>query len=178
MIGSAEAGVSKPDPRGANASTSNQPSLTPSRICAVNPRTNTGMETTTVVPPRAKLRNDKLGYLHIEVEPLPAGDPAQDALFRDGCAERDVPVFIHASLLVNLGSPTPTTYERSVASVAHNRHRERTDIRLFELGATMTRAGAAVDDVGGHVRLHLRRRLPRAARVSSTSARSTPTRSG
>ncbi len=28
------------------------------------------MDTTTVVPPRAKLRNDKLGYLHMEVEPL------------------------------------------------------------------------------------------------------------
>ena len=28
------------------------------------------MDTTTVVPPRAKVRNDKLGYLHIEVEPL------------------------------------------------------------------------------------------------------------
>ena len=28
------------------------------------------MDTTTVVPPRAKMRNDKLGYLHIEVEPL------------------------------------------------------------------------------------------------------------
>ena len=37
---------------------------------------------------------------------LPPGDPAQDALFRDGCAERGMPVFIHASLLVNLGSPT------------------------------------------------------------------------
>ncbi len=28
------------------------------------------MDTTTVVPPRAKMRNDRLGYLHIEVEPL------------------------------------------------------------------------------------------------------------
>src|SRR4051812_6297550 len=28
------------------------------------------MDTTTVVPPRAKMRNDKLGYLHMEVEPL------------------------------------------------------------------------------------------------------------
>ncbi len=28
------------------------------------------MDTTTVVPPRATLRNDKLGYLHLEVEPL------------------------------------------------------------------------------------------------------------
>jgi N-methylhydantoinase A len=31
------------------------------------------MDTTTVVPPRAKVRNDKLGYLHIEVEPLANG---------------------------------------------------------------------------------------------------------
>ena len=29
-------------------------------------------------------------------------------------------VFIHTPYLVNLGSPTPSTYERSVASVAHN----------------------------------------------------------
>jgi phenylalanyl-tRNA synthetase beta chain len=28
-----------------------------------------------------------------------------------------------------------------LASVAHNRHRERTDVRLFELGAAVTRAG-------------------------------------
>jgi N-methylhydantoinase A len=28
------------------------------------------MDTTTVVPPRATVRSDKLGYLHIEVEPL------------------------------------------------------------------------------------------------------------
>jgi N-methylhydantoinase A len=28
------------------------------------------MDTTIVVPPRAKLRNDKFGYLHLEVEPL------------------------------------------------------------------------------------------------------------
>ena len=28
------------------------------------------MDTTTVVPPRAKLRNDKFGYLHMAVEPL------------------------------------------------------------------------------------------------------------
>jgi len=28
------------------------------------------MDTTTVVPPRAKLRNDRLGYLHLEIEPL------------------------------------------------------------------------------------------------------------
>ena len=37
---------------------------------------------------------------------LPAGNPEQDAAFREGCERRGVPVFIHASLLVNLGSPT------------------------------------------------------------------------
>ncbi|TDB99762.1 deoxyribonuclease IV [Micromonospora fluostatini] len=50
---------------------------------------------------------------------LPAGDPAQDALFRDGCAERDLPVFVHASLLVNLGSPTPETVRKSAATLEH-----------------------------------------------------------
>ncbi|MGN9775604.1 deoxyribonuclease IV [Micromonospora sp. H33] len=50
---------------------------------------------------------------------LPPGDPVQDALFRSGCAERGVPVFIHASLLVNLGSPTAATVERSASTLAH-----------------------------------------------------------
>lgn len=50
---------------------------------------------------------------------LPPGDPAQDDAFRTGCAERGLPVYIHASLLVNLGSPTPATVERSVATLAH-----------------------------------------------------------
>ncbi|NYT94444.1 deoxyribonuclease IV [Salinispora sp. H7-4] len=50
---------------------------------------------------------------------LPPGNPTQDALFRAGCAERGVPVFIHASLLVNLGSPTAATVERSALTLAH-----------------------------------------------------------
>jgi deoxyribonuclease-4 len=50
---------------------------------------------------------------------LPPGDPAQDIAFRDGCAERGLPVFIHASLLVNLGSPTAATVEKSAATLAH-----------------------------------------------------------
>ncbi|MDM4720012.1 deoxyribonuclease IV [Micromonospora sp. WMMA1363] len=50
---------------------------------------------------------------------LPAGDPAQDELFRVGCAERGLPVFVHASLLVNLGSPTAATVERSALTLAH-----------------------------------------------------------
>jgi deoxyribonuclease IV len=51
---------------------------------------------------------------------LSPGKPAEDARFRDLMAERGTRVFIHAPYLVNLGSPTPATYERSVASVAHN----------------------------------------------------------
>lgn len=50
---------------------------------------------------------------------LPAGDSAADALFRDGVAEHGLVVMIHSAYLVNLGSPTLLTYERSVASVAH-----------------------------------------------------------
>jgi deoxyribonuclease-4 len=51
---------------------------------------------------------------------LSPGDPATDAAFAEACAERDVRSFVHTPYLVNLGSPTPATYERSVASVAHN----------------------------------------------------------
>jgi len=50
---------------------------------------------------------------------LPPGDPAQDALFRHGCGERGLPVYIHASLLVNLGSPTDLTVSRSVDVLSH-----------------------------------------------------------
>jgi deoxyribonuclease-4 len=50
---------------------------------------------------------------------LPPGDPAQDTLFRDGCGERGIPAYIHASLLVNLGSPTSLTVQRSVETLDH-----------------------------------------------------------
>jgi deoxyribonuclease IV len=50
---------------------------------------------------------------------LTTGDPRQDDAFRDGCAERDAPVYVHATLLVNLGSPTAATVEQSVASLTH-----------------------------------------------------------
>src|SRR5260370_34993209 len=50
---------------------------------------------------------------------LTPGDPAQDAAF----ARYELPVFVHASYLVNLGSPDPTTADRSVASLRHALHR-------------------------------------------------------
>ena len=72
---------------------------------------------------------------------LPPGDPGQDALFRDGCAERGLPAYIHASLLVNLGSPTPLTVSRSVETLRHAL------LRGGAIGATAVvfHAGSSVD---------------------------------
>jgi deoxyribonuclease IV len=73
---------------------------------------------------------------------LPAGDPAQDELFLAGCTEREIPAYIHASLLVNLGSPTAATVERSAETLAHALRRGRA------IGAkgVVFHAGSAVDD--------------------------------
>ena len=73
---------------------------------------------------------------------LAAGDPGVDAAFRAGCEEDGIRVFIHAPYLVNLGSPTAATYERSVATVAHNLR------RAVELGAegVVVHTGSCVDD--------------------------------
>jgi deoxyribonuclease-4 len=72
---------------------------------------------------------------------LPPGDPRQDTLFRDGCGERGVPAYVHASLLVNLGSPTEMTVQRSLATLAHSLERGRA------IGATAVvyHAGSSVD---------------------------------
>jgi deoxyribonuclease-4 len=75
---------------------------------------------------------------------LPPGDPAQDAAFRVGCAERGIPVYIHASLLVNLGSPTPATVQRSVATLAHALTRGA----AIGAAGVVFHAGSAVD--AGH----------------------------
>jgi deoxyribonuclease-4 len=71
-----------------------------------------------------------------------AGDPAQDERFRAGCAERGVPAYVHASLLVNLGSPTLATVEQSTATLAHALERGAA------IGArgVVFHAGSAVDD--------------------------------
>jgi deoxyribonuclease IV len=81
---------------------------------------------------------------------LSPGDPAQDARFRDGCAERGLPVYIHASLIVNLGSPTPATVTRSVETLRHALLRGR------EIGATgvVFHAGSSVDPAHDAKALH------------------------
>jgi deoxyribonuclease-4 len=75
---------------------------------------------------------------------LSAGKPAEDAAFRDATGERGTRVFIHSPYLVNLGSPTPSTYEHSVASVAHNLR------RAAEIGAevVVVHTGSYVDPAG------------------------------
>ncbi|MGC5051878.1 deoxyribonuclease IV [Micromonospora sp. DT48] len=81
---------------------------------------------------------------------MPAGDPVQDELFRDGCADRGVAVYIHASLLVNLGSPTAATVERSTRTLAHALRRGAA------IGArgVVFHAGSAVD--AGHAEAAMR----------------------
>jgi deoxyribonuclease-4 len=81
---------------------------------------------------------------------LPPGDPKQDVLFRDGLSERQMPAYIHASLLVNLGSPTELTVERSVAVLEHALARGRA------IGATgvVFHAGSSVDPAHDDKALH------------------------
>jgi deoxyribonuclease IV len=73
---------------------------------------------------------------------LPPGDPEQDVLFRDGCESRGLPAYIHASLLVNLGSPTGMTVERSVATLAHALDRGA----AIGASAVVFHAGSSVDE--------------------------------
>jgi deoxyribonuclease-4 len=75
---------------------------------------------------------------------LSPGDPAVDAEFLRTCADRGVRSFVHTPYLVNLGSPTPATYERSVATIAHNLQ------RAARLGAegVVVHTGSCVEDGG------------------------------
>jgi deoxyribonuclease-4 len=72
---------------------------------------------------------------------LSTGDPAQDEAFRAGCVERDVMTFIHASLLVNLGSPTAETVRRSAVTLDHALQRGA----VIGARAVVFHAGNAVD---------------------------------
>jgi deoxyribonuclease-4 len=50
----------------------------------------------------------------------PAGNPAQDEAFRAACAEQDVPAYVHAPYLINFGSDSAATRERSTDSLRHS----------------------------------------------------------
>ncbi|MEU2393677.1 deoxyribonuclease IV [Streptomyces sp. NPDC007369] len=55
----------------------------------------------------------------------PAGNPAQDELFRAGCEAGSIPAYVHAPYLINFGSHTGATVERSVESLRHSLRRGR-----------------------------------------------------
>ncbi|GFM96595.1 putative endonuclease 4 [Streptomyces fulvorobeus] len=55
----------------------------------------------------------------------PAGNPAQDELFRAECGARSIPAYVHAPYLINFGSHTEATVERSVESLRHSLRRAR-----------------------------------------------------
>lgn len=75
---------------------------------------------------------------------LSAGDPAEDERFAAACAADGVRAWVHTPYLVNLGSPTPATFERSVEVVAHNLR------RAARMGAegVVVHTGSCVEDGG------------------------------
>ncbi|MEV8388519.1 MULTISPECIES: deoxyribonuclease IV [unclassified Streptomyces] len=55
----------------------------------------------------------------------PPGNPAQDELFRARCAAEGIPAYVHAPYLINFGSHTEATAEKSVESLRHSLRRGR-----------------------------------------------------
>ncbi|WP_099906006.1 deoxyribonuclease IV [Streptomyces sp. TLI_171] len=53
----------------------------------------------------------------------PAGNPAHDLAFRTACVERGIPAYVHAPYLINFGSDSAATVERSGESLSHSLHR-------------------------------------------------------
>jgi deoxyribonuclease-4 len=74
----------------------------------------------------------------------PRATPAADETFAAQCAERKLPVFVHAPYLVNLASPTEATRTKSVEALQHSVER---GTRLGARGVVL-HAGAAVES--GH----------------------------
>jgi len=72
---------------------------------------------------------------------VPASDPVGDEAFGSTCADRKLPVFVHAPYLVNFASPTEATRDKSEAAVRHSLLRGR---RICA-GAVVVHAGSAVD---------------------------------
>jgi len=69
-------------------------------------------------------------------------NPAMDAAFKAKTTEHDIDSYVHASFLINLGSPTLSTYENSLSATAYSLKRGR------EIGAkgVVIHTGSAVDE--------------------------------
>ena len=68
-------------------------------------------------------------------------DPDQDNAFGNVCAAERLPVFVHTQYLINLGSPQPVTYERSVAALGKALERAE----AVGAAGLVLHAGSAVD---------------------------------
>ncbi len=73
---------------------------------------------------------------------MPAANPDADLAFRTKAAEFDIETYVHAPFLINLGSPTPGTYQNSLASTAYSLQRGR---QIGALGVVI-HTGSAVDE--------------------------------
>lgn len=73
---------------------------------------------------------------------MPEPNPEADDRFKARAAELDIETYVHAPFLINLGSPTVSTYENSLASTAYSLRRGR------EIGAlgVVIHTGSAVDE--------------------------------
>lgn len=73
---------------------------------------------------------------------MPDANPEADEKFRARASELDIETYVHAPFLINLGSPTTSTYENSLASTAYSLRRGR------EIGAlgVVIHTGSAVDE--------------------------------
>ena len=76
---------------------------------------------------------------------MPEPNPAADEDFKTKAAAMDITTYVHAPFLINLGSPTESTYKNSLASTAYSLKRGK------EIGAlgVVIHTGSAVDE--GHV---------------------------
>ena len=76
---------------------------------------------------------------------MPEPNPAADEDFKAKAAAMDITTYVHAPFLINLGSPTESTYKNSLASTAYSLKRGK------EIGAlgVVIHTGSAVDE--GHV---------------------------
>jgi deoxyribonuclease-4 len=67
-------------------------------------------------------------------------DPAADEAFRLACADRGISSFIHAPYLINFGSPSPPTLDKSCAALAYSLRRAAS----VGARAVVVHAGSAV----------------------------------
>ncbi len=76
------------------------------------------------------------------------GNPVVDAQFKELSAEAGIRTFIHAPYLINLGSPTEVTYQKSLDVLAHNL------VRAGQIGAegVVVHTGSFVSPDGAEAR--------------------------